>query len=267
MANKEPEFLPPNESARAPHGPTGLSGASSPPIVGLNGPTGPSSPATVGLNGPTDPSPQSLTVRLEGKTTIASAATAILATQATMSASEAPDVAAFEGTVAPPLNPKLVAQRIFQDPQFYSTLFRRTATEITVSIQNANAQKPNDLSTLTEFSIATATLETWRIGFVEAADVLQEIATIQQVEIKNARAQRAAELIVDIYDEVIEVCSNDKKSIAKVIAQLGIAGAISGALAYTTGIPPWVTFPIAIAGLNGSNMWEAAKTIVGRKEK
>jgi hypothetical protein len=196
-----------------------------------------------------------------------SAGTAILATHGTMGASEAADVAAFEVTVAPPLNPKFVAQRIFQDPEFYSTLFRRTAAEITVSIRNANAHKPNDLITLTEFSSATATLETWRIGFVEAADVLQDIATIQQDEIKKARAQRAAELIVDIYDEVIEVCSNDKKSIAKVIVQLGIAGAISGALAYTAGIPPWVTFPIAIAGLNGSNMWEAAKTIAGQKPK
>jgi hypothetical protein len=180
-------------------------------------------------------------------------------------ASESPDVVEIFGSVELPVTIDSVARRLGRAPELYSALMKDAAGQIGTALTSLEAQKPNDPETLDGYGYVVRVLEGLKSNFEDVATDLDLVAAITSDADKRSAARRVAEALLQIGNELIGFLEDNPKTIAIVIAQMGLAGTITCALGYATGVPPTITFPVIIAGLNGVNMWEAIKLFAPKK--
>jgi hypothetical protein len=65
----------------------------------------------------------------------------------------------------------------------------------------------------------------------------------------------------------VEWYEDNGKRAGRVIAELCLAGVISGTLSYFTGLTPYLAFPVTVAAMSGESIWEAIKLFAPNKDK
>jgi hypothetical protein len=139
------------------------------------------------------------------------------------------------------------------------------ASQISSALAELDAQKPNEASALIGYANISRVLTSLKANFEDiAADVDGAISTTL-AEARATRLRRAADVALKSWDQVIDWVDNNTDNVALVIAQMGLAGTIAGALSYFVGVPPHISFPAAIAGLNGESVWDAIKMFAPKK--
>ncbi|WP_338830752.1 hypothetical protein [Bradyrhizobium sp. 27S5] len=144
---------------------------------------------------------------------------------------------------------------------------RFAARSIERELETLAAKIPNEPGALEGYHEVRAALQRLQSGFEglassvgearEVADTSEQTALLRKV-VRTARAM--CEGFVDWFVE------HGNRS-GRVIAELGLAGVISGTLSYYTGVPPMMTFPVTIAAMSGQSIWEAIKAFAPNKEK
>ena len=157
------------------------------------------------------------------------------------------------------LTVQAIAQRMEGDVDLFAHLAANAAQQIQSTIEQLEAQKPNEPDALDGYANVSLVLNDLKSNFETIALELEAAKTTRAPALKASRIEKAAQVALKVYDEVIAWFDKNPGRAGLVIAQAGLAGTIAGALGYTAGVPPTITFPVVIAGLNGVNMWEAIK--------
>jgi hypothetical protein len=162
---------------------------------------------------------------------------------------------------------EVVVQQIKSDPQVFEGLARHAARTIGRELETLAAKIPNEPGALEGYREVRAVLQRLQSGFENLAASVETARKVtdpsEQTDLlrKVVRAARAiSEGFVDWFDQ------NGNRA-GRVIAELGLAGVISGALSYFTGITPVMAFPVTVAAMSGESLWEAIKLFAPNKDK
>lgn len=171
------------------------------------------------------------------------------------------------GEVIPNPAVEAVVLQIKSNPQMFEEAARFAARSIERELENLAAKIPNEPGALEGYREVRTALQRLRNEFEDlAASVGQarEVANEAEQSDLLRKVVRAAKAIsegfVDWFDE-------HGNRAGRVIAELGLAGVISGTLSYYTGVPPMMTFPATIAAMSGHSIWEAIKAFAPNKDK
>ena len=159
------------------------------------------------------------------------------------------------------LRREAIEAKISQDHQASVLLAANVARQIQVALDRLNAQKPNEIDALAGYANFSDVLIGRKIGFETVAFEIEQGDSEIAQEVRDSRFRRAAEAALKVCDEIVSYFEKNPEKVALVIAQMGLAGTISGALSYF-GVPALISFPVAIAGLNDANLWEAIKFLL-----
>jgi len=160
-----------------------------------------------------------------------------------------------------------VVQQIKSDPQVFEGLARHAARTIGRELETLATKIPNEPGALEGYREVRAALQRLQSGFENLASSVETAREVtnpsEQTDLlrKVVRAARAiSEGFVDWFDQ------NGNRA-GRVIAELGLAGVISGALSYFTGVTPLIAFPVTVAAMSGESIWEAIKLFAPNKDK
>jgi len=100
-------------------------------------------------------------------------------------------------------------------------------------------------------------LEELQTGFEALATSVQEAGRAPDV-VEQITVLRKAVLGARAMSEgFVEWLNDNGNKAGRVIAELGLAGVISGTLSYYVGVPPMISFPVTVAALEGKSIWDA----------
>jgi hypothetical protein len=160
-----------------------------------------------------------------------------------------------------------VALQIKSNPQVFEDAARFAARTIERELETLATKIPNEPGALEGYREVRAALQRLQNGFedlaasVEAAKELTGEAEQTDLFRKVVRAARGvSEGFVDWFAE-------HGNRAGRVIAELGLAGVISGTLSYFAGVPPVMSFPVTVAAMSGQSIWEAIKAFAPNKDK
>lgn len=152
-----------------------------------------------------------------------------------------------------------IAHRIAADPDFYSNLATNAAGQIRAAIGDLEAQKPNEPDALNGYERVNNVLTSLATDLETIASQIDLVGTEAVPEAKNARLREIGNIFLETYDGFVGWFGEHATIAGRVIAHIGLAGTISGALSYFAGVPPMIAFPVTIGALNGENIWEVIK--------
>jgi hypothetical protein len=150
-----------------------------------------------------------------------------------------------------------VVSRIKSDPRQFESIARYAARSIEQELKHLASKIPNEPAALAGYEEVRAVLQRLQSGFEDLAGAVHDsIETSDPIDQTNLlrKAVRAAHSMSEGFVGWLD--ENGTKA-GRVIAELGLAGIISGTLSYFVGIPPLVSFSVTVAALNGKSVWEA----------
>jgi hypothetical protein len=157
------------------------------------------------------------------------------------------------------------ALQIKSNPQVFEDAARFAARTIERELETLATKIPNEPGAIEGYREVRAALQRLQIGFedlassVEAAREVPDGAEQTDLFRKVVRAARTvSEGFVDWFEEHGNIAG-------RVIAELGLAGVISGTLSYFAGVPPTLSFPVTVAAMSGQSIWEAIKAFAPNK--
>jgi hypothetical protein len=153
----------------------------------------------------------------------------------------------------------IVERRIAKAPDLYALLAANAAREIRAAINDLDAQKPNEPAALSGYKQVNRVLTKLATDFELVATEIDDAVAAANPETKIARLRKVAETFVEMFDGFVGWFNEHAHTSGRVVAHLGLAGTISGALTYFADVPAALAFPATIAALNGENIWEAIK--------
>lgn len=167
------------------------------------------------------------------------------------------------------LNPAIeaVALQIKNNPQVFEEAARFAARSIERELENLAAKIPNEPGALEGYREVRAALQRLQNGFEDlAASVGQSREVTDEAE-QSALLRKVVRAAKVMCEGFVDWFDEHGNRAGRVIAELGLAGVISGTLSYYTGVPPMMTFPVTIAAMSGQSIWEAIKAFAPNKDK
>jgi hypothetical protein len=147
--------------------------------------------------------------------------------------------------------------RIRSDPQVFEDAARFAARSIERELKNLATKIPNEPGALDGYQEVRSVLEELQTGFEALATSVQEAGRAPDV-VEQITVLRKAVLGARAMSEgFVEWLNDNGNKAGRVIAELGLAGVISGTLSYYVGVPPMISFPVTVAALEGKSIWDA----------
>jgi len=160
-----------------------------------------------------------------------------------------------------------VALQIKSDPQAYEGLARHAARTIERELETLAAKIPNEPGALEGYREVRAILQRLKIGFEELAD---SVGLAKDVPDEAERTDLFRKVVIAarvISEGFVDWFVEHGDRAGRVIAELGLAGIITGALSVYAGVPPAMSFPVTVAAMSGKSIWEAIKLFASNKGK
>lgn len=150
-----------------------------------------------------------------------------------------------------------VISRIKSDPQQFEAVASFAARSIQGELKRLAAKIPNEPSALAGYEEVRAVLQQLQTEFEDLASAVHDSAEVEDPVEQTRLLRKAVRAAHSISDGFISWLDDNGAKAGRVIAELGLAGIISGTLSYFVGVPPLVSFAVTIAALNEKSLWEA----------
>ena len=159
--------------------------------------------------------------------------------------------------VVPRAEVEAIISQIANKPEVFETLARYAAQLIKNELEKLDAKIPNEPETLEGYKNVRTVLEGLQTGFETLAHTVHEATSLTNQTEKAALLRKAVQAAQLMCDGFVEWLNENGNKAGRVIAELGLAGAIAGTLSYFVGVPPMISFPITVAALSGKSLWDA----------
>lgn len=169
--------------------------------------------------------------------------------------------------VVPDPTIEAVVLQIKSNPQVFEEAARFAARSIERELKNLAAKIPNEPGALEGYHEVRAVLQRLQNGFEGLAASVEEARAVPDEADQSARLRKVVSVAKDMCAGFVDWLDEHGNRAGRVIAELGLAGLISGTLSYYTGVPPMLTFPVTVAAMSGQSIWEAIKAFAPNKEK
>ncbi|MGJ4944943.1 hypothetical protein ACQR1W_30570 [Bradyrhizobium sp. HKCCYLS1011] len=150
-----------------------------------------------------------------------------------------------------------VVSRIKSDPQHFEAIARFAAQSIGRELKNLATKIPNEPAALAGYEVVRAVLQGLQTGFEDLANTVHESTEVADPAEQADLLRKAVQAAHSMTEGFVGWLHDNGNKAGRVIAELGLAGIISGTLSYFVGIPPLVSFSVTVAALHGKSVWEA----------
>jgi uncharacterized protein YjbI with pentapeptide repeats len=148
------------------------------------------------------------------------------------------------------------AQRLVADPRLFAGLATYAASSINQELEHLGAKIPNEPEALNGYERVRDTLQRLKSDFQSLAETADQVQAAENASEKLSLAKTAVSAAQGICEGFVRWLDQHGPQAGKVIAELGLAGVITGTLTYFTGVSPTLTFSVSVAALSGKNIWE-----------
>ena len=161
------------------------------------------------------------------------------------------------GEVIP--NPAIesVVSQMKRDPQAFESLARFASRTIAHELASLTAKIPNEPGALDGYEHVRGVLEGLQTGFDELASSVHEASAVTDPSKQTTILRKAVGAARAMSDGFVEWLNDNGNHAGRVIAELGLAGIISGALSMYAGVPAAMSFSATVATMNGKSIWDA----------
>ncbi len=207
-------------------------------------------------------------VRLEGSSMVVATGRATLTTapQASGGTFSTGFSSGFQRDAFDEIAAEASAQRIVYNPRLFAELADQAAASIREKLQQLREQIPNEPEALDGYDQLRDALGDLEAGFLALAEQARSIERTESAPEKLSLAKTAVSAGRRICAGFMVWLDKNGPQAGRVIAELGLAGIITGTLAYFTGVSPTLVFSAAIAGLSGKSIWEVVKLFAPEKK-
>jgi hypothetical protein len=150
-----------------------------------------------------------------------------------------------------------VVSRIRNDPQVFEDVARFAARSIERELDALAAKIPNEPGALEGYETVRTALEGLQRGFEALASSVHESVEVTNPVEKTTLLRKAARAALSMSEGFVDWLNENGNKAGRVVAELGLAGIISGTLSYFVGVPPLISFPVTLAAMEGKSIWEA----------
>jgi uncharacterized protein YjbI with pentapeptide repeats len=150
-----------------------------------------------------------------------------------------------------------IAQRIVANPNLYASLATYAASSIGQELEQLRAKIPNEPAALEGYERIRDTLERLKSQFDSLAETVDQVTATAGPSEKLGLAKTAVRAAEHIGMGFVNWLDENGPQAGRVIAELGLAGAIAGTLTYFTGVSPTIAFSVSVAALSGKSLWDA----------
>ncbi len=160
-----------------------------------------------------------------------------------------------------------VALQIKSNPRMFEEAARFAAKSIERELETLAAKIPNEPGALEGYHEVRDALQRLQSGFEDLASSVGEAREVADASEQTALLRKVVRTARAMCEGFVDWFVEHGNRSGRVIAELGLAGVISGTLSYYTGVPPMMTFPVTIAAMSGQSVWEAIKAFAPNKDK
>ena len=136
---------------------------------------------------------------------------------------------------------------------------RFAARSIERELKKLATQIPNEPGALDGYQEVRSVLEGLQTGFEALANAVHEAGEVPDVVERDTLIRKAVLGARAMSEGFVSWLTDSGNKAGRVIAELGLAGLISGKLSYYVGVPPMIAFPVTVAALEGKSIWDAIK--------
>lgn len=160
-----------------------------------------------------------------------------------------------------------VALQIKSNPQVFEEAARFAARSIERELDNLAAKIPNEPGALEGYREVRATLQRLQNGFEDLASSVRVARDVSDEAEQTALLRKVVRAAMAMREGFVDWFDEHGNRAGRVIAELSLAGVISGTLSYFTGVPPTMSFAVTVAAMSGQSIWEAIKAFAPNKGK
>ncbi|WP_459591286.1 hypothetical protein [Bradyrhizobium diazoefficiens] len=160
-----------------------------------------------------------------------------------------------------------VARQIKGAPQVFEQAARFAARSIERELETLAAKIPNEPEAIEGYREVRAVLQRLQKGFEGLAASVEEAREVTDEAQQTVLLKKVARTALAMCNGFVDWFDENGNRAGRVIAELGLAGVISGTLSYFAGIPPMLSFPVTVAAMSGQSIWEAIKAFAPNKDK
>jgi hypothetical protein len=152
---------------------------------------------------------------------------------------------------------EVVVSRIRSDPRAFEDAARFAARTIERELNVLATKIPNEPGALDGYEKVRAVLEGLQTGFEALASSVHEAAEVTDTIEQTSLLRKTVGAARSMSEGFVDWLNENGNKAGRVIAELGLAGIISGTLSYYVGVPPLISFPVTLAAMEGKSIWEA----------
>ncbi|SRR6266702_4641609 len=165
----------------------------------------------------------------------------------------------IEGSVAE------IAARMSAEPVLFEKLATDAAQSIAQQLAKFAEKIPNEPDAHAGYEEIRNTLVTLKEGFEEVAAELRRVSLSENSLVRATHVQKAATAARAMGDGFVDWMVEKGPLAGQIIAHLGLATVITGAITYVAGVNPTTTFLVTNAALAGKDIWEVVKLFASAK--
>ncbi|WP_245320974.1 hypothetical protein [Bradyrhizobium sp. NAS96.2] len=169
------------------------------------------------------------------------------------------DSGAFQSKAFSDLAAEGSAQRMVSNPRLFVDLANQAASSIQSQLRQLREKIPNEPEALNGYEQVRDTLEGLKTDFLSLVEQARSVERAENVSEKLSLAKTAVGAAQRMCAGFVGWLNENGPQAGRVIAELGLAGVITGALTYFTGVPPTLAFSATVAALKGESILEVIK--------
>ncbi|WP_316214434.1 MULTISPECIES: hypothetical protein [unclassified Bradyrhizobium] len=150
-----------------------------------------------------------------------------------------------------------VVSRIKSDPQQFEAIARFAARSIESELKQLATRIPNEPAALAGYEEVRTVLQRLQAGFEDLAVAVHDSTEVADPVEQTNLLRKAVRAAHSMSEGFVGWLHDNGNKAGRVIAELGLAGIISGTLSYFVGVPPLVSFSATVAALHGKSVWDA----------
>lgn len=159
-----------------------------------------------------------------------------------------------------------VVARIKSDPRQFEEIARFAARSIDTELKQLATKIPNEPDAHAGYAEVRAVLQRLQAGFEKLAAAVHESTEVADPVEQSTLLRSAVQAAQAMTEGFVGWLNENGNTAGRVIAQLGLAGVISGTLSYFVGIPPVLSFSVTAAALSGNSIWDAIVLLASQKK-
>ncbi len=160
-----------------------------------------------------------------------------------------------------------VALQIQSNPQVFEDAARFAARTIERELETLATRIPNEPGALEGYREVRAALQRLQTRFEDLAQSVGEAREVADTAEQTDLFRKVVYTARAICEGFVDWFEEHGNRAGRVLAELGLAGVISGTLSYFAGVPPVMSFPVTVAAMSGQSIWEAIKAFAPNKDK